>query len=127
MRSSFEKGDLPPVLASKYTTVPDELRNLIAAFGFVKKRRNWSRQVSLQQSIQILDTDVSEVLAKARAGIYPESIAMEVSADQLRRFFTKPKRLSNFEVHQGQFIFARQNVGRSPLLETGSHQLPKTF
>src|SRR5207237_4780687 len=40
--------------------------------------------------IQIFATDLSEaILAKARTGIYPESIAMDLSSERLRRFFRK--------------------------------------
>ena len=38
----------------------------------------------------IFATDVNEsAIEKARAGWYPESIALDVSADRLRRFFVK--------------------------------------
>lgn len=43
-----------------------------------------------QPRIEIFATDVSdEVLATARAGIYPTNIEAEVSAERLRRWFTK--------------------------------------
>src|SRR5262249_30073744 len=41
-------------------------------------------------TIQLFGTDVSETsIAKARAGVYPENIQADVSAERLRRFFTK--------------------------------------
>ncbi len=66
--------------------------------------------------IQIFGTDLSEVaVARARAGLYPESIAKQVSAERLRRFFV-------FE--QGKYriaksvrdlcVFSRQNILRDP-------------
>ena len=40
--------------------------------------------------VQIFATDVSDAaIEHARAGIYPESIAADVSAERLRRFFNK--------------------------------------
>lgn len=41
-------------------------------------------------SIQVFGTDASEqAIRKARAGIYPETIAEEISPERLRRFFVK--------------------------------------
>src|SRR5215470_17490796 len=46
------------------------------------------RAANLQ--IQIFATDISEaIIQKARAGMYPESIAMDISAERLKRFFQK--------------------------------------
>src|SRR5262249_30035937 len=40
--------------------------------------------------IQIFATDISEIIiSKARAGIYPESIAMDITTDRLKRFFRR--------------------------------------
>ena len=66
--------------------------------------------------MQIFATDVSETaIEQARAGVYPQSIEADVSADRLRRFFTK---------HDGGYrvtkmirdlcIFARQDLTRDP-------------
>ena len=66
--------------------------------------------------IQLFGTDVSDTaIERARAGIYPENIAAEVSPDRLRRFFTKMD--GNYRVAKGIrdcCIFARQNVTRDP-------------
>lgn len=64
---------------------------------------------------QIFATDVSDSLETARAGIYPEAIAAEVSAERLERFF----------IHHGPtvevkrqlrdlIVFARHNVITDP-------------
>jgi len=67
-------------------------------------------------SLQIFGTDVSEAtLEKARAGVYPASIAADVSSERLRRFFTKAEggyRISK-EVRD-RCVFARQDVTRDP-------------
>src|SRR5262249_56977743 len=40
--------------------------------------------------IQIFATDISDnIIQKARAGVYPESIAIDMSSDRLKRFFQK--------------------------------------
>jgi two-component system CheB/CheR fusion protein len=66
--------------------------------------------------IQIFGTDISDLaLDRARLGIYPEDISSEVSADRLRRFFTKVDR--GYRVSKSVrecCIFARQNVTKDP-------------
>ena len=65
-----------------------------------------------QVNAQIFATDISEPgLEKARAGIYPENILIDVSAERLRRFFTKTN--GSYQVSKAirdMCIFARQNV-----------------
>jgi len=66
--------------------------------------------------VQIFATDLSETaIEHARVGIYPQSIEADVSADRLRRFFSK---------HEGGYqitkmirdlcIFARQDLTKDP-------------
>jgi two-component system CheB/CheR fusion protein len=66
--------------------------------------------------IQIFGTDASDVnIQKARMGIFPESIAGEVSSDRLRRFFVKVDK--GFQVSKrvrDLCIFARQNLSYDP-------------
>jgi two-component system, chemotaxis family, CheB/CheR fusion protein len=68
------------------------------------------------KSIQIFATDISEhVLAKARAGVYPEAVLREVSPERLRRFFHKVDggyQISKFV--RDCCVFARQNVIEDP-------------
>ena len=67
--------------------------------------------------VQVFGTDLSEqIVAKARSGIYPESIAKSVSSTRLRRFFT---RTANGAYQISRTIrdictFARQNVCEDP-------------
>ncbi|QRN96465.1 PAS domain-containing protein [Archangium violaceum] len=67
-------------------------------------------------SIQAFATDVSEqALAHARTGLYPESIAADVSPERLRRFFVRTEH--GYQVHKSLrdlCIFARQNVVGDP-------------
>ncbi len=81
----------------------------IALFEFLGKDSN-------RKPVQIFGTDISEaVLAKARTGIYPESIAAEVSPERLRRFFHKVEggyQISKFI--RDCCVFARQNLIEDP-------------
>ena len=66
--------------------------------------------------IQFFGTDVSEQsIGKARAGIYPENIQSDVSAERLRRFFTKTDR--GYRISKSirdMCIFAQHNVLNDP-------------
>ncbi len=66
--------------------------------------------------IQIFATDISDLaLEKARTGIYPEGIAVDVSTERLRRFFTKTE--DGYQIKKSirdLCIFARQNVYKDP-------------
>jgi len=66
--------------------------------------------------VQIFATDISESsIEKARAGLYPENIAQDVSAERLRRFFSKAD--GQYRVHKAirdMVVFARQNVVIDP-------------
>lgn len=81
----------------------------IALFEFLGKDAH-------SKPVQIFGTDVSEaVLAKARAGIYPESIASHIPADRLRRYFHKTD--SGYQIAKfvrDCCVFARQNVVEDP-------------
>ena len=69
-----------------------------------------------EHTIQFFGTDVSESsVAKARAGVYPENIQGDVSAERLRRFFTKTEggyRIS--KTIRDMCIFAQHNVLSDP-------------
>jgi two-component system, chemotaxis family, CheB/CheR fusion protein len=67
-------------------------------------------------SIQLFGTDVSETgIAKARTGLYPENIQVDVSAERLRRFFVKVEggyRIS--ETIRQMCVFSQHNVLDDP-------------
>lgn len=69
-----------------------------------------------QVPIQLFGTDVSEAsIAKARGGVYPQNIEGDVSAERLRRFFTKLE--SGYRVSKtirDMCIFAQHNVLNDP-------------
>ena len=66
--------------------------------------------------VQIFGTDVSDAAVdKARAGIYPENIAADVTPERLRRFFTKIE--GSYRVSKSVrdcCVFARQNLTKDP-------------
>lgn len=66
--------------------------------------------------VQIFATDISEpALEKARAGIYPENIILDVSPERLRRFFIKVN--GGYQISKtirDICVFARQNVVIDP-------------
>jgi two-component system CheB/CheR fusion protein len=66
--------------------------------------------------IQVFGTDVSEAaIDHARAGAYPESITADVSAERLRRFFTRTD--GGYRINKTTrdlCIFARQDITRDP-------------
>ncbi|HYK02613.1 MAG TPA: CheR family methyltransferase [Thermoanaerobaculia bacterium] len=66
--------------------------------------------------IQIFGTDLSdEALDRARSGIYPDTLAADVSPERLRRFFTKVE--EGYRVAKSVrdcCVFARQNLTRDP-------------
>ncbi|MBV8642007.1 MAG: hypothetical protein JO070_11505, partial [Verrucomicrobia bacterium] len=66
--------------------------------------------------VQIFATDLSDAsLDRARDGIYIENIALDISADRLRRFFVRNGR--NYQIIKSireMVIFARQNLAKDP-------------
>jgi two-component system, chemotaxis family, CheB/CheR fusion protein len=66
--------------------------------------------------VQIFGTDIHDnALDKARAGLYPENIKTDVSAERLRRFFLKSE--GGYRINKSvreMCIFARQNVVVDP-------------
>ena len=66
--------------------------------------------------IQIFGTDVSETaLEKARSGIYIENIALDVSAERLRRWFVRVDR--GYQITKDireMCVFAKQNLTSDP-------------
>src|SRR6266849_3533826 len=66
--------------------------------------------------VQLFGTDLSQgSIEKARAGIYPESIAADVSPERLRRFFVKVE--GGYRINKtirDVCVFARQNLLQDP-------------
>ena len=66
--------------------------------------------------IQIFATDIEEaVIDKARAGIYPESVADDIGPERLRRFFSKvPGGYQVSKTIRDMCVFAQQNLVKDP-------------
>ncbi len=68
--------------------------------------------------LQIFATDIdSRAIATARTGIYPASIAADISPERLARFFTLDADGSAYRVHKGirdLLVFSEQDVIKDP-------------
>ncbi len=68
--------------------------------------------------VQIFATDIDrQAIATARAGIYPASIAADVSPERLARFFVAEPDGSAYRIHKSirdMLIFSEQNVIKDP-------------
>jgi len=78
------------------------------------------RQEMLKQSfkVQVFATDIdSQAIATARAGLYPASIAADLTPVRLARFFSAEPGDSAFRVHKSirdMLVFSEQNVIKDP-------------
>ncbi len=75
---------------------------------------------ALKQSytVQVFATDIdSRAIATARAGLYPLSIAADISPERLARFFTIEPDLGAYRVHKvirDMLVFSEQDVIKDP-------------
>jgi two-component system CheB/CheR fusion protein len=69
-------------------------------------------------TVQVFATDIdSRAIAAARAGLYPASIASDLSAQRLARFFTAEPDGSAYRIHKSirdMLVFSEQNVIKDP-------------
>ena len=78
------------------------------------------RQVAMKQSftVQVFATDIdSQAIATARAGLYPASIAADLSPERLVRFFTAEPGGSAYRIHKGirdLLVFSEQDMIKDP-------------
>ncbi len=78
------------------------------------------RMEALKQSyvVQIFATDIdSRAIATARAGVYPASIAADVTPERLARFFSAEPDSGCFRVHKSirdMLVFSEQDVIKDP-------------
>ncbi|MBU1341283.1 MAG: PAS domain-containing protein [Proteobacteria bacterium] len=78
------------------------------------------RQEAMKQSfkVQVFATDIdSQAIATARAGLYPASIAADISKERLKRFFTAESNGTAYRIHKGirdMLVFSEQSVTRDP-------------
>ncbi len=78
------------------------------------------RMEAVKQSytVQIFATDIdSSAIATARSGVYPASIAADLSAERLARFFTAEPDGSAYRINKGirdMLVFSEQDVIKDP-------------
>ena len=78
------------------------------------------RQEALKQSytLQVFATDIdSRAIATARAGLYPTSIAADISPERLARFFSAEQDGSGYRINKGIrdiLVFSEQDVLKDP-------------
>ena len=78
------------------------------------------RMEALKQSfkVQVFATDIdSQAIATARAGLYPASIAADISPERLARFFTLEPDGSAYRIHKSirdMLVFSEQDVIKDP-------------
>ena len=69
-------------------------------------------------TVQIFATDIDRrAIATARIGLYPASIAADISAERLARFFTAEPDGSAYRIHKGirdMLVFSEQDVIKDP-------------
>lgn len=74
-------------------------------------------QIGRHFNVQIFGTDIDEnAIDMARAGLYPESITIDVKPDRIKRYFTKGKdgRYRLKKLIREMLIFSPQNVIKDP-------------
>ena len=68
--------------------------------------------------VQVFATDIdSQAIASARTGLYPASIAADVSPERLARFFASESDGSVFRIHKGirdMLVFSEQDLIKDP-------------
>ena len=68
--------------------------------------------------VQVFATDIdSRAIASARAGLYPASIAADITSERLARFFTAEADGSAYRIHKGirdMLVFSEQDLIKDP-------------
>ncbi len=88
---------------------PNSLAILIAEYQEAVKR---------SYKVQVFATDIdSRTISVARAGVYPASIATDISQERLARFFTIDPSGGTYRIHKrirDTLVFSEQNVIKDP-------------
>ena len=86
------------------------------AYSIAMLFREYMDRIKQEFKLQIYATDIDDdAIVTARAGLYPANIAIDVSPDRLRRFFSKEE--AGFRIKKEireQVVFAIQNVIKDP-------------
>ena len=88
------------------------------AYSFAIMLAEYQEAMKHNFNVQIFATDIdSNAIATARAGIYPASIATDISPERLGRFFLTEPGGSAFRIHKGirdMLVFSEQSVIKDP-------------
>lgn len=86
------------------------------AYSIAILLREWMNKLNVNLDVQVFATDLDAVaIEKARSGVFPESIAEDVSNQRLTKFFTKVN--GRYQIRKevrDWLIFAPQNVIYDP-------------
>ncbi len=86
------------------------------AYSIAILLREQMERLGIEYEVQIFASDIdAEAVASARRGVYPSSIAADVSAERLERFFIEGEQ--SYEVRpeiRGMVIFAEQSFVKDP-------------
>ena len=86
------------------------------AYSLAILLREYLDELKQNFQVQIFATDIdAEAIEKARAGVYPDSIAADVSPERLARFFAQDGQfLPHQQEHPRLVVFAKQDVLKDP-------------
>lgn len=121
--AALERQALPPLFAEKQAGTP--LRVWVPACSTGEEAYSIAillqeRQETLKRSLklQVFATDVDPyAVEQARAGVYPASIAADVSAERLERFFTREPDSDTYRIVKAvrdMVVFSEQDIVRDP-------------
>ncbi|MBC8234393.1 PAS domain-containing protein [bacterium] len=117
----LKKDVLPQLLENKSSQYPVRIwvpgcSTGEEAYSIAINLREYTLEQKRDFRVQIFATDIdNSAIEIARGGIYPESIAVDVSDDRLNRFFTKEG--NNYHIKteiREMVVFAVQNITKDP-------------
>ena len=80
--------------------------------------QEYLQAIKQRYTVQVFATDIdSRAIATARSGLYPASIAADVSPERLKRFFTAEADGGAYRIHKGirdLMVFSEQDVIKDP-------------
>jgi two-component system CheB/CheR fusion protein len=88
------------------------------AYSLAIMLAEYQKVLKQRVKVQVFATDIdSRAIAVARAGIYPSSIAANISPERLSRFFVAEPDGSTYRIHKSirdMLVFSEQNVIKDP-------------
>ncbi|MFW6044523.1 MAG: chemotaxis protein CheB [Planctomycetota bacterium] len=121
--SALQEQVLPELFAAKSTD--SEVRIWVPGCSTGEEAYSLAILLAEQQEelekhfkVQIFATDIdSHALATARAGVYPASIADDITPERLERFFSPEPGNSSLRIHEdirNMLVFSEQNIINDP-------------